>query len=176
MGELVVVTGPPGAGKSTVSALLAAGFAASALVAGDEFFAVIKQGFISPWLPEARGQNQVVIQAAAAASGRLAQGDYTVVYDGVVGPWFVAEFVAACGVPRVHYAILMPPEALAIERVRTRDGHGFTDLEAARHMYRDFRDARVDSRHVVVTHAGDGPQTVAQQVRQQMEAGRLVLG
>lgn len=170
-----MVTGPPGAGKSTVSALLASGFPASALVAGDEFFAFIKQGFVSPWLTEAHEQNRVVTQAAAAASGQLAQGDFTVVYDGVVGPWFVAEFVAACGVPRVHYVILMPPEAVAIDRVRTRQGHGFTDLDAARHMYRNFRDAEVDSRHVVATHPGD-PQTVAQLVRQHMEAGRLLLG
>ena len=36
MGELIVVTGPPGAGKSSVSAVLADKFTPSALVAGDE--------------------------------------------------------------------------------------------------------------------------------------------
>jgi len=132
------------------------------------------QADVPPWLAEAHAQNRVVIEAAAAAAGRLARGDYTVVYDGVIGPWFVAEFAAACGVPRVHYAILMPPEPVLIERVRTRDGHGFTDLDAVRRIYRDFQDAEVDIRHIVEADAGD-PQAVARMVRQQMEAGRLLL-
>jgi cytidylate kinase len=173
VGELLVVTGPPGAGKSTVSAVLAAGFSSSALVAGDQFFGFINKGYVAPWLAEAHTQNRVVVDAAAAAAGRLARGDYTVVYDGVIGPWFVAEFAAACQAPRLHYAILMPPEAVAVERVRTREGHGFTDLEAARHMYRDFRDAEVDPRHVVAGEVGDAD-VVARAVRQRMDAGRLL--
>ena len=35
MGELVIVTGPPGAGKSTVAPLVADGFASSVLIPGD---------------------------------------------------------------------------------------------------------------------------------------------
>jgi len=54
VGELVIVTGPPGAGKSAVSEHLANGFTPSALVAGDSFFAMIKKGYILPWLPESR--------------------------------------------------------------------------------------------------------------------------
>jgi 2-phosphoglycerate kinase len=52
MPELVVITGPPGAGKSSVAEHLADSFTPSALVAGDSFFAMIKQGYIMPWLPE----------------------------------------------------------------------------------------------------------------------------
>lgn len=172
MGELVVVTGPPGAGKSAVSAVLAAGFFPSALVPGDQFFGFIRQGYVSPWLPAAHPQNQVVTGAAAAAAGRLARGNYTVVYDGMIGPWLVGEFAAACEVPLLHYAILMPPEAVAIERVRTREGHGFTDLDAARHMYREFDTADVDPRHVVTCDVGDH-HAVAGLVRERMDAGRL---
>jgi len=41
--ELIVITGPPGAGKSSVSEHLANLFEPSALVAGDSFFAMIKK-------------------------------------------------------------------------------------------------------------------------------------
>ncbi len=71
--ELVVVTGPPGAGKSSVSEELAKRWKPSALVPGDAFFGMIKQGYILPWRSEARGQNTVIIEAAAAAAGRLCQ-------------------------------------------------------------------------------------------------------
>jgi predicted ATPase len=77
----MVITGPPGAGKSTVAAILASAFDRSALVVGDQFFGFLTKGIIAPWLAEANRQNEIVIQAPAAAAGRLATGEYTVVYD-----------------------------------------------------------------------------------------------
>ncbi len=79
MSELIVVTGPPGAGKSTLAAQLVTRFEPSALVAGDEFFAFVRGGYVEPWKPEAHGQNDVVIAAAAVATGRFVAGGYTVV-------------------------------------------------------------------------------------------------
>jgi hypothetical protein len=70
--ELVVVTEPPGAGKSSVSEELAKRWIPSALVPGDAFFGMIKQGYLLPWLPESRHQNTVIIEAAAAATGGCA--------------------------------------------------------------------------------------------------------
>lgn len=58
----------------------------SALVEGDAFFGFLAQGAVPPWLPGSNEQNDVVIQAAAAAAGRYASGGYMTVYDGVVGP------------------------------------------------------------------------------------------
>jgi len=82
--DLVVVTGPPGAGKTTVARFLSRMFEPSALVAGDDFFAFIDQGYIAPWTAEAHQQNEIVVEAAAAAAGRLTLGGYTVVYDGAM--------------------------------------------------------------------------------------------
>jgi energy-coupling factor transporter ATP-binding protein EcfA2 len=152
--DLIVVTGPPGAGKSTVAKALAGLFEPSALVAGDQFFTFVEQGYIDPWLPEARQQNGIVVSAAAAAAGRLAAGGYTVVYDGMIHADFVGSFGAAAGVSCVHYVVLYPSEELCIKRVRERSGHGFTDLDAARQMYAEFNDAalasaEIDRRHVL---------------------------
>ena len=96
MDELIVVTGPPGAGKSSVSEELAKRWTPSALVPGDAFFGMIKQGYILPWLPESRHQNTVIIEAAAAATGRLCDL-CLVVFEGVVGPWFLRHFYAPPG-------------------------------------------------------------------------------
>src|SRR4029450_5491298 len=108
VGELILVAGPPGAGKSSVSEQLVSRRAPSALVAGDNFFSMIKHGYIQPWLPQAHHQNRVVIEAAAAAAGRLTRICF-VVYDGVVGPWFLPTFVRAAGLADLHYVVLMPP-------------------------------------------------------------------
>lgn len=165
------MTGPPGAGKSTAGRLLADGFESSALVAGDQFFGFLDQGFISPWLPEADGQNSVVIQAAAAAAGRLSTA-FTVVYDGVVGPWFVPTLAAASGVSQLHYVVLLPSLERCLQRVRTRVDHGFTDADATRHMHSQFAEAQIRSRHLI-TDPPDQAEAVAALVRQRIVDGSL---
>lgn len=171
MAELIVVTGPPGAGKSTVARLLSAQFERSALVEGDAFFAFIDRGYRDPWTAGAREQNAVVVDAAAAAAGRLAAGGYTLVYDGVLGPWFLDEFGAATGLRWLQYAVLMPPEPVCLHRVSSRAGHGFTDLPATRHMYREFAQADIDRRNLITSV--DAPTGIATRIRQLVEDGSL---
>lgn len=149
MGTLLVVTGPPGAGKSTVAALLADRFDPSVLVDGDAFFGFLRRGFVAPWLPAARRQNEVVTEGAAAATGRYARAGYTTVYDGVLGPWFLPTFAGATGLDALDYVVLMPPVEVCLHRVATREGHGFTDADATRKMHDEFARAQVESRHVL---------------------------
>jgi cytidylate kinase len=171
MGELVVVTGPPGAGKSSVSEHLADRRTPSALVAGDAFFAMIRQGYILPWLPESYNQNNGIIEAAGAAAGRLA-GICFVVYDGVVGPWSLPTFRRAAGVPELHYVVLMPPLDVCLERVRSRVDHGFRDLSVTRDMHQQFARARVDIRHLV-SEPEEPPSDLAELIARQLGSGRF---
>ncbi|CAN5851902.1 MAG: AAA family ATPase [Ilumatobacteraceae bacterium] len=147
-GELVVVSGPPGAGKSTVASRLVERGTRSALVEGDAVFGFLRQGFIDPWLPESRRQNDVVTGAAAAVAGRFAAGGYWTVYDGVVGPWYLDDFFAATALDALHYAVLLPPAATCVARVTGRRDHGFTDPQATLRMHAQFSAAKLDRRHV----------------------------
>lgn len=175
MPDLIVVTGPPGAGKSTVAAVLVDGFARSALVSGDVFFGFLAAGAVTPWLPEADDQNAVVTRAAAGAAGRLATA-MTVVYDGVVGPWFLPTFAEAAVLPDVglHYVVLLPALDVCLERVRTRVGHGFSDDAAARHMYGQFADADLDARHLLADPPADATRCAAR-IRRLVDAGSLLV-
>jgi predicted ABC-type ATPase len=172
MGSLLVITGPPGAGKSTVVRILADRFEPSALVEGDSFFAFLARGAIPPWLPESNDQNDVVIQAAAAAAGRYASGGYMTVYDGVVGPWFLPTFATATGLVCLDYLVLLPSLERCVERVGTRQGHGFTDEGATRKMHCEFARADVDRRHLLLDPP-DEPEDVTDLVVAALSSGAL---
>jgi cytidylate kinase len=171
VGDVIVVTGPPGAGKSAVAERLAELFDPSALVTGDDFFGFLRSGAIRPWLASAHEQNSAVVEAAAAATGRLA-GHCDVVYDGVVGPWFLGTFLAAARLKHLHYAVLLPPLEVCLERVSNRQGHGFTDSDAAEHMWQAFHRATVDPRHVFYDHDKQ-PAEIARTLAQQFEGGTI---
>jgi len=149
MANLLVVTGPPGAGKSTVARLLADNFDRSVLVEGDAFFAFLANGRIDPWLPDSHDQNTVVVEAAASAAGQFASSGYATIYDGVLGPWFLATFLAAAGTNELDYVILLPSIETCVNRVATRQGHGFADGPATRKMHDEFTKAVISERHVL---------------------------
>ena len=79
---VLILTGPPGAGKSTVAGLVAERFSEAVHLESDWFWTTIVSGHVAPWLAEADAQNRAVLRATAAA-GRLAAGGYTVVMEGL---------------------------------------------------------------------------------------------
>lgn len=161
MEDLLVISGPPGAGKSTVAGLIADRLRPSVLVEGDAFFRFLRGG-IEPWLPDAEDQNDVVAHAAGAAAGQFVEGGLPAVYDGVLGPWHLPAFLASTGLEAIDYAVLLPSLPTVLLRVANREDHPFDDRAAAQHMHREFADEGIDDRHLF---AGRGsPEAVADEI------------
>lgn len=155
-----------------MAGIVAERFERSVLVEGDAFFGFLRRGAIQPWLPAAKAQNTAVIEAAASAAGHYSRSGFFVVYDGVVGPWFLPAFLAATGLDELDYLILLPTVDRCVARVVTRTGHGFTDEGATRHMHKEFSSARIDQRHVLADPPED-VEAVAGYVLQALATGSL---
>ncbi|SDN31933.1 AAA family ATPase [Allokutzneria albata] len=148
-GQVILLSGPPGAGKSTVARLLADEFSASVHLHTDDFYACIRRGAVLPYLPEAQHQNRVVTGVIASAAFGYAAGGYDVICDGVVGPWFLDPFRRAGNEIAVHYVVLRPDEGTTVARAVARGEDALTEEEPVRELHRQFADLGEWEHHAV---------------------------
>ena len=147
-GSVVVVTGPPGAGKSTASNHLVTMAVRGVLLDGDGFFSSVKAGWVPPWLPESGTQNATVIDALGAAASRFARGGYLVIVDGILGPWFLERFSAELTAP-LHYVVVRPNRNAAFARAAARPPRPGDSADAVAKMYDEFESLGVYERCVI---------------------------
>ncbi|KRB38690.1 AAA family ATPase [Microbacterium sp. Root180] len=164
-GSVTILTGPAGAGKSTVARVLAASLELSVHLHTDDFWDFISAGAILPYLPGSDAQNHTVLEATAAAAFAYAEGGYDVVADGVVGPWMLDHYRDAArehpGIP-LRYVVLRPPLDATLERARSRTAaNALTDADVVADLWGRFTELGVLERHAIDTTALDVDQTVA---------------
>ncbi|KJK34992.1 hypothetical protein UK23_43215 [Lentzea aerocolonigenes] len=170
-GEVIILTGPPAAGKTTVAELLATGAAVPTVnLTTDQFYRSIRTGFVLPFLPEAQRQNEVVIDAIVSTVRTFARGGYDVVVDGIIGPWFLPPFRALVGELTVSYVVLRPNLDVTLSRARQRAGDELKNVDAITGLHGAFAQLGELEGHAIDTGGLDAEQTAAE-VRRVLTAG-----
>jgi len=167
MPSLTIVSGQPGAGKTTISRELARRAPLGVHIESDEYYYVIVD-LIAPSTPEARQQNNTVLTAVARAAAAYVDGGYDVVLDGVIGPWYLPLIVEQFGSNEIDYIVLRTTLTDALSRVSVRNKPEMDDI--VRRMHAPFVDLGPLERHVVETH-GRGIDDVVKEISRRYMSG-----
>ncbi len=130
---------------------------------------------------EAHTQNRVVLHAAANAVAAFAAGGYVTVAEGILYPFMLDLFAAACTQDEValHYAVLRAPIDLVQQRVqdrRTEPQHAgaLADASVVDDLWTQFENQGVEERHRVDVGLRS-PEEVAGEIDRRLQAGELRL-
>jgi thymidylate kinase len=150
--DIIVVSGPPGSGKTTVSRYLASHAARGVHLATDHFFEFLPNR-LDPSLPGSEQQNLTILNAWCAAANAYSAGGYAVFIDGVIGPWWFENLKAGFG--SFRYALLMADLETCLARTQSRSGQPEANPDVVRRMHEQF--ARVESDWIahVIDATGD---------------------
>ena len=122
--RIILLTGVPGAGKTSVAGALAAMFPRSAHVEADALRNCIRQGGVNPGgspSDEADRQLELVTRMVAEVANQLFADGFTVIVDDVVVTRGRLDgYLAALRGAPLHYVLLAPPREIVLERDRRR--------------------------------------------------------
>ncbi|WP_297714436.1 AAA family ATPase [Clostridium sp.] len=142
-GRIIIITGSPGTGKSTTSAIIAkeSSMEKSVHMHTDDFYHYLSKGAIPPYLPESNEQNLIVIEAFIEAAKRYVRGGYDVIVDGIIGPWFLKPWLNVVhDAYEVHYIILRASKEETMQRAITRSKLDIeTNIELVETMWEQFK-------------------------------------
>ena len=138
--SLVILAGPPGAGKSTVARELVAQAAEpTAYIEGDRFW------HFFPYSSEhdrRKGDFRTVMRASVQTAASYAAGGYPVILDFSIPPWYlggVRKITASRGIA-VHYVLLLPSEETCARRAAERSEDATFDYEVFHEFYATFKE------------------------------------
>ncbi len=179
---LLLLTGSPGTGKTTVAPLVADRHEPSVCL---ESRLVLRQDPArrrGAWRPEAHAQNRAVLHAAAEACATFAAEGYVCVAEGILYP-FMLDLFSAAGTSRgvaLHYAVLRAPVEVVQQRVvdrRVEPQHAgaLADADVVDDLWAQFERQGVEERHRVDA-GGRGPAEVAEEIDRRFRAGEFRAG
>lgn len=154
-GRIVIITGAPGTGKTTIASIAAkeSDMEKSVHIHTDDFYHFLSKGAIPPHLSESSEQNLIVIEAFLEAAKCYVRGGYDVIVDGIIGPWFLEPWLKVVQESyEVHYIILRANKEETMKRAIERSKlNRQTNIELVETMWEQFNNLEAYGSNVIDT-------------------------
>jgi hypothetical protein len=167
MNSLILLSGPVGAGKTTVAReLIATSQSGVAYIEGDVFWSFIAK----PVADRPRNENFKTITRAMFRSALVYVRDgYEAILDFTIPPWFLPAAQERVKDVAIHYVVLLPAESVCAARAGARPAGAISDYTPYRDLYEAFRQAE----RFAVRNDELDPAAAAAQIREGMKTGKF---
>ncbi len=165
MGSIVIVTGPVGAGKTTVARELTASAASGvAFIEGDTYWSHI--------VNEEPGQDRnaafrMIMRAMTASARHYERDGYEVILDFSIPPWYLDAIRALLTGKPFDYVIVRPSLAVCVARAAARSAGAIADYAPYRELYDTFDGYE----RFTIANDAAGPALTAARIREGLAAG-----
>jgi adenylate kinase family enzyme len=170
MKSIVLLSGPVGAGKSTVAKeLVAISNAPVSYIEGDRFW-----GFIAKNEEKSsRNKNfKMIMTAMIGAALPMALYGHEVILDFSIPPWFLETVHKVVkGKVSVHYIVLRPSEKICKVRAAKRDEGKIEDYSFYHELYLSFNTVQKN----IICDDVNEPAVVAAHVREAIDEGMFLI-
>ncbi len=118
MGELYIITGPPGIGKTTVSRLLADRKPKSAFIDGDDIYYLVHSGVTKPWSLD--NHLEVFWENIISLINNFTKKGYDTVFNYICMPEDIMRMQNRLENTRIHVCVLIANQEVLINRDQLR--------------------------------------------------------
>ncbi len=167
MGSIILLSGPVGAGKSTVARELVASLPGPvACMEGDTFWSF----FVGPAKKRGPRNFRTIMTSMTAAAVPYALSGHDVIVDFSIPPWFLDTARAIARVKNVplDYVVIRPSESLCAARAASRSEGTIPDYTPYHDFYLDF-EAAAASASISDDHSDAA--TLAARIREGLAVG-----